>query len=194
MSLYRKIFEGLPQPVGAASAYEYLDEVLPPIWSAAYKTKGGSLAEVTLGGDRGDQGAFTYLFDVQPNGSATDGRVIGAWGISKSEAAGTRDKARIAGLGGGDWSLHHPGRDRGHIFAHTMGGGMDINLFPQLSSVNRAGEWRRMERYAAAHPGTFCFVRPIYRNASWTPAQVEYGIYKLPPADAPGFWFNLFSN
>jgi DNA/RNA non-specific endonuclease len=100
----------------------------------------------------------------------------------------------MAGFLGGVWSDTHPGRDRGHFFAHTMGGGTDINLFPQLASVNRGGEWRRMERYAVEHPGTFCFIRPIYAGTSWTPSQLEYGIYKMPPADAFGFWGNVFPN
>ena len=75
-----------------------------------------------------------------------------------------------------------------------MGGGTDINLFPQLASVNRGGEWRRMERYAAEHPGTFCFIRPIYKGSSWVPSELEYGIYKLPPEEAFSFWGNLFKN
>jgi len=51
-----------------------------------------------------------------------------------------------------------------------------------------------MERYAAEDPGTFCFIRPIYRSSSWVPSELEYGIYKLPPTEALSFWGNLFKN
>jgi len=65
--------------------------------------------------------------------------------------------------------LHWPGRhrDRGHFVAHTSGGGLDLNLFPQAIGLNRGltdkgRRWRSMERYAAHHAGTPLFVRPVY--------------------------------
>ena len=189
-----RILRGLPRPVGGVAACRHLDWELRSVFADAYPTAGGKLSTVTLGGDPGEHGAFSYMFDEQPVGSAIDGRVVAAWGVSRAEPAATRDKGRMAGLLKGVWSALHPGRDRGHFFAHTMGGEMDINLFPQLASVNRVGEWRRMEEYAASHPGTFCSIRPIYRTTTWTPSELEYCIFKLPPADAPGLWFRVFPN
>jgi hypothetical protein len=192
---YVKATRGLPNPLGQAGAFAYLDKVLPPLWIAEYPAHGGELLTVTLGGKAGEPGAVNTLFDLRHKRSRVEDRVVAVWGLSRSEPAGTRDTARMAGfLGGGAWSQAYPGRDRGHFFAHTMGGGLDINLFPQVASINRGGEWRRMERYAAEHPGTFCFIRPIYRTHHWTPAQLEYGIIKLPPSDAFGVWVNQFPN
>ena len=68
-----------------------------------------------------------------------------------------------------------------------MGGGTDINLFPQLASVKSPWRVAQDERYAVEHPGTFCLMADD-TAASWTPSQLEYGIYKMPPADAFGFW------
>ncbi|HEX8831883.1 MAG TPA: hypothetical protein VF705_11995, partial [Longimicrobium sp.] len=58
--------------------------------------------------------------------------------------------------------------------AHSMGGSLDINIFPQRSAVNRGRSpegkrYRAMERYAAAHPGTFVFSRPLYGDHTWVP-------------------------
>jgi hypothetical protein len=194
MDEYLKVGQGVPNPVGHASAVAYLNKVLPLLWATAYPSKGGELLTVTLGGEMGKEGAVSTIFDLRSRKSATDDRVVAVWGVSRAEPANTRDTGRMAGFLSKVWSNNYPGRDRGHFFAHTMGGGTDLNLFPQLASVNRGGEWRRMERYAVEHPGTFCFIRPIYADASWTPAQLEYGIYKMPPADAFQFWGNLFPN
>lgn len=190
---YLKLAGGMQQPVGRAMAIEHLSKVLPPIWANAYPSGDGELVTVTLGGDAGKEGAVSTMFDLRPKGSNIDDRVVAIWGTSRAEPANTRDKGRMAGFLGGVWSSTYPGRDRGHFFAHTMGGGTDINLFPQLASVNRGGEWRRMERYAANNPGSFCFIRPLYAGTSWTPSHLEYGIYQMPPA-AFGFWGNVFPN
>jgi hypothetical protein len=86
------------------------------------------------------------------------------------------------------------GYDRGHFFAHQMGGGLDINLFPQTASVNRRGLWRRMESYCVRNPGTFCFIRPIYADATWRPARLEYGILKREERRPIEFWVHAFDN
>ena len=160
MDVYYKVARDVPQPVGRHSAIAYLNKVLPPIWASQYSGTAGELLTVTLGGKQGENGAVSTMFDLQPKKSGTHNRVVAVWGLSKAEPAETRDKSRMAGFLQGAWSLAYPGRDRGHFFAHTMGGGTDINLFPQLASVNRGGEWRRMEQYAADNPGTFCFIHP----------------------------------
>ncbi|MBL6077554.1 DNA/RNA non-specific endonuclease [Belnapia sp. T18] len=193
MEIYLKLIEEIPQPVARDTAFAKLDERLQEIWIEAYPMTGGELLTVTLGGKPGEAGAVSTLFDLQPKGSKTEDRVVAVWGISKSEPANTRDTSRMAGFLNGVWSPTYAGRDRGHFFAHTMGGGTDINLFPQLAAVNRGGEWRRMERFAVENPGTFCFIRPIYRGSSWTPAELEYGIYTMPPQPFR-FWGNLFPN
>ena len=74
-----------------------------------------------------------------------------------------------------------------------MGGGLDINLFPQVKATNRGGLWRKMERYCAANLGTFCFIHPIYRDQSWRPAALEYGIFKTAEANIT-FCGHMFDN
>ena len=109
---------------------------------------------------------FAYLFDVKY------GRLIAAWGVSRGRHAGARDRSRMAG---------HPlsaGRDyhRGHAIPHTLGGPTDINLVPQLGSVN-VGAFRPLEREAVATPGTLYFTHWIYaRGPSQQPERVEQGL------------------
>ena len=194
MNIYLRVAQDAPQPVGRRSVIAYLSKVLPPIWASQYTAPGEELLTVTLGGKEGENGTVSTMFDLRSKRSNIDDRVVAVWGLSKAEPASTRDTGRMAGFLGGVWSTAYPGRDRGHFFAHTMGGGTDINLFPQISSVNRGGEWRRMERYAVDNPGTFCFIRPIYKGSSWTPSELEYGIFKLPPKDPFKFWGNIFPN
>ena len=194
MEVYHKIGANVPQPVGRNSAIAYLNQALPPLWASQYPGAGGELLTVTLGGKQSQNGAVSTMFDLQPKNSRIESRVVAVWGLSKSEPANTRDTGRMAGFLNGVWSSFYSGRDRGHFFAHTMGGGTDINLFPQVASVNRGGEWRRMERFAAENPGTFCFIHPIYKGLSWTPSQLEYGIFMLPPTSPFKFWGNTFPN
>jgi hypothetical protein len=74
--------------------------------------------------------------------------------------------------------------DRGHFMSHRQGGGLDINLFPQLADVNQGRgadgvAYRSLERMCAAG-NVFCFSRPIYDDGSWVPAQLEYGVFHEP--------------
>lgn len=131
---------------------------------------------------------FTYLFDqASANTNDVEDRLVAAYGISREEE-GKRDKNRqreflkvkgSRGLfisGKGDF-------DRGHVIACSMGGGLDVNLFPQRPKLNQgtseAGRiYRTMEVYAEQNPGTFVFSRLIYNDDSWVPSALEYGIMK----------------
>lgn len=71
--------------------------------------------------------------------------------------------------------------DRGHIIAQSLGGGMDINLFPQKRTFNqRKSEegnlYRNMETRAERSPNAFVFSRPIYADDSWVPHKIDYGV------------------
>ena len=158
-----------------AAVLQHLDKTLPDLWQLEYLDMPGSttnLVTVTFGDDTRNGHFCRYLFDhasAQPPSDELTGddvnhvaedRVAAVWGTSRLEPAGTRDKSRMKGFLRGGWADTQD--DRGHFFAHTMGGGLDINLFPQAARLNRSALWRRMERYCAGHPGTFCFVRPIY--------------------------------
>jgi hypothetical protein len=190
-------------PADRVSIVSRLDEALPRLWHADYLAMPGStdnLVTVTFG-DETRAGPFCrYLFDhstdplrqnlPDEDGTAED-RVVAVWGTSREPDSRARDKARMRGFPLGPSAAHD---DRGHFFAHTMGGGLDINLFPQTPHVNRRGLWRKMETYCSQNPGTFSFIRPIYVDTTWRPARLEYGIVKLIEGKAPELWSHLFDN
>jgi hypothetical protein len=128
-----------------------------------------------------DQG-FTFLYDqTSANGSDVEDRLVAAYGWSIANEQ-KKDESRMKGFLGGGIDIPDKGRfDKGHVLAHSMGGGLDVNLFPQRPELNRgrsvAGRvYRRMEKYAAAHVGTFVFSRLIYSDRSWVPSSLEYGV------------------
>ena len=197
MDRYRRVARDAPNPNGRAAVIDYLNKKLPPLWDADYRATtrdSGELLTITFQ-DKSDPGSFVNtMFDLHSGRSGTEDRVVAVWGLSRTEPASTRDKQRMKGYLEGVWSDAHPGRDRGHFFAHTMGGGVDINLFPQLARVNRGGKWRELERYAADHPGTYCFIHPIYAGTSWTPSRLEYGIFQTAPGEVFKFRGDTFEN
>jgi hypothetical protein len=116
---------------------------------------------------------FSYLFDV------ANERLIAAWGVSRGRAAHARDGSRMRGHPLGGPPLFH----RGHAIAHRLGGGLDINLVPQLGSVN-TGAFRKLENEAIAKPGSLYFTYWIYGSGTGQrPSGVEQGL--LVPGAAP---------
>lgn len=141
-------------------------------WAAGYERQtGNSLVEVELG-------PYVYSFDIAAQ------RLVCARGHSIAPSA-PRDASRQRG--------HPPapaGDHKGHVFAHSIGGGMDINLVPQLAAVNLGREWRAIETLAAENLGMAVAVRLIYDDDSQRPAAFEYGF------DHPetGFQLHWWSN
>jgi hypothetical protein len=116
---------------------------------------------------------FSYLFDIAP------GRLIAAWGVSRGPNHAKRDAARMRGHPLSDGSNYH----RGHAIPHSLGGPTDINLVPQLGSLN-VGAFRRLERAAVATPGALYFTYWIYGpRDGQKPRFVEQGL--LLPNGAP---------
>lgn len=163
-------------------------------WATQYDARAGrptQVFEIT-------EGALTFLFDAAPTlvgvgGPHAADRVVAVWGCSR-RPEGRRDRARMAGLVPNPPSWSGRGRDRGHFVAHSAGGGLELNVFPQASLLNRGRSgpgrtWRQMERYAAKHPGTALFVRPVYEGPGWAPNTIEYGLLK-----DDGLWFKRFAN
>jgi hypothetical protein len=153
--------------------------VLVPVWLAAYRGTtiwDSEVIEVV-------QGGLVYLFDAAPTLhrlDAGDDRVVAVWGLSSAPTS-ARDGGRLAGFlaGRSRWSGRKT--DRGHLVAHSAGGGLDMNLVPQAAAVNRGrGEqgkrWRAIERHIATHPGTPLFVRPTYHDGTWVPIGFDYGL------------------
>jgi len=127
-------------------------------------------------------------------------RLVVAYGIS-SKPQLPRDRSRIRGFPDVNVGVRAVlGEraflaDRGHYLAHASGGDLDINLFPHRRDLNRGWKddgrrFRQMERYVAAHPGTFFYHRPIYDDDSWIPNELEYGVL----VDDVHWWVSAFKN
>jgi len=143
---------------------EDLPGKLVPLWCDDYCLKNPRADLVAIDLDESGT-SFTYLFDINLQ------RTIVAYGVpifSKHR----RDAGRMAGhpLSAG------PDFHRGHLMAHSIGGGTDINLVPQLGKLN-IGQFRVLERkvrdLAMKNLPCLYFVRPIYTNKSQTPGMFE---------------------
>lgn len=173
---------------------KFLIETLPGLWIDRYHEMVDHEPYILDVPDRG----FNFLFDLtlakydknDPN--RPDDRVVAAYGLSKAPES-KRDASRIRGFG--PIGRDRGATDKGHLMAHSMGGSLDINVIPQRPEVNRGRSaegrrYRAMERYAAKHPGTLVFSRPIYADDTWVPHALEYGVL-LPE---PGLWVERFPN
>jgi hypothetical protein len=187
-------YSRLVRDAKASSAEElatFLEAELPYEWVDAYRL----VADCDPNIWRIQIESFEYLFDhvtelVQRKERAVedagDDRVVAVHGRSKPGVE-PRPASILRGAPRGAAEvlpdLGARGYDRGHLMAHSMGGGTFINIFPQLSAVNRGKskqgrEFRAMERYCSNHPGTYCFARPIYDGPTFLPAALEYGVLK----------------
>lgn len=158
-------YHGIVQRFAQGQRYHTIETGLIPLltgeWLAEYDRlfPRSDIVEVTTEG-------FTYLFDI------VAGRLIAAWGFSRGKHTGARDKSRMAGHPLGAGSLYH----RGHAIPHTLGGPTDINLVPQLGSVN-VGPFRVLEKRAVATPGALYFTYWRYGpGLSQKPIGVDQGL------------------
>jgi hypothetical protein len=183
---YTYILGQLKSQKNEVSADE-LGELLVDHWCEQYRLMTPSktnILQFTVDG-------FEYLFDftselvsrnvIDPKQQVED-RVVAVFGCSK-EAIKKRDINRQRGFLGPTKRVFGSNYDKGHFIGHSLGGGLDINLFPQRRVINRGWSargkvFRSMEQYCALNPGTFCFSRPIYRDLTWRPSELEYGILK----------------
>lgn len=139
-------------------------------------------------------GSAYFMFDLVAE------RVALAYAIS-SPGLMKRDSSRIRGFPNVNKSIqrvmgqHAFLADKGHFVGHASGGCLDINLFPQRRKLNRGWSvegkrYRAMERYVAAHKGSFFYHLPIYDDTSWIPAELEFAI--LLPTNI--WWSERFAN
>jgi len=167
---------------------------LPHAWLSRYERMCVGPTNVLVVPAEGFEYLFDYSADLIARGllPASPGRedqVVAVFGRSFRARAG-RPASRIAGFPGSD-----DRGDRGHFLAHAAGGGVDINLFHQDLRLNRGRSlqgrlYRRMERYCAAHPGTFCFSRPLYTDEGARPAEIEFGVLRSDGT----LWVEVFDN
>jgi hypothetical protein len=129
-------------------------------WLGQYRSSTGTSEIVEV-----SYNTFRYLFDT------IEDRLIAAWGVSEGKCTEPRPATRMAGHPLANGPLYH----RGHAIPHTLGGGVDINLVPQLGSVN-IGAFRKLEKRAVATPGSLYFTHWLYPPTnSQTPSNVEQG-------------------
>lgn len=171
---------------------DYLEAELAHRWYQAYAA--ATPHEVNVQRVVGGDGA-RVLFDLVEalvlegridEAEAVPDRVVAVQGRSKPPSA-ERDAARLRSFPlGAAAAIHAAGGsafDRGHLLSHAGGGGLDVNLVPQLRALNRGWSeqgrrFRAMEAYAAERPGTYCFARPIYTTRTDHPRWIELGVLR----------------
>ena len=163
---------------------------LSEIWICSYSKQSllsPSILSITLED-------FTFLWDE------TYERVVVAYGTSSHNSQSPkriREKSRIAYYYRNFISRYqiNTATDTGHFIAHSFGGGLDMNLFPQKRDVNRGYSpegiaYRKMESSVLDNPGSFLFSRPLYYDETWQPFYIEYGVQH--PGKTP--YIRVFTN
>jgi hypothetical protein len=177
----------------------YLRKNLPLKWQQVYAATTSHEANIV----RVERGTFEYFCDSYSGLEALGevafdqrvrDRVIGALGVSVPVR-----RRRRRGFPDG-WlelpeELDGSNRDKGHLIAHSIGGGLDVNVFSQDRELNRGvseqgKSYRQMEKYCYEHPGTFCFSRPVYADTTSIPRWLEFGLIK----EDGNLWIEVFEN
>lgn len=181
------------------SLVEFLRQRLPVKWIEVYSaTVSHSNTVVKV-----KRGTFEYLYDLYSGLEALGevafdqrirDRVIGVFGTS-APRHGPRHGSLQNGCLDLPEELAASPRDRGHFIAHSIGGGLDINVFLQDRDLNRGVSgtgklFREMERYCLFNPGTFCFSRPVYADTTSIPRWLEFGLIK----EDGSLWVEVFEN
>ena len=187
---YDKLFSRMPEGDLASAAVEFASTTLIHEWMAEYKLMTPHATNIV----RVALETFTYVYDLYseleamgevPYSKDIEDRLVAAFGTSKPPAY-AREAGRLRGWIGPTEEFLGAGRDKGHFIAHSIGGHIDrfeINLFSQSRRANRGWSvggkrYRRMEKYCAANPGTFCFTRPLYGDQTSKPSGLEFGILR----------------
>jgi hypothetical protein len=181
----------------------FLSEVLPYEWADVYRRLNPHRANIW----RVPYNGFEYLFDhsseLVAQGEVSEeevveDRLVAVHGRSQVGRGNRRDSLMRKHPLGPIHFINPQSRikyDKGHFIAHSLGGGLHINLFPQSTAVNRGWSesgklFRSMERYCQEHPGIYCFSRPLYKGHSFHPYEIEYGVLKADET----LWVNSFPN
>jgi len=166
-----KTYEDLVASGQGGKDISFLPALFMPIWCDDYYDLNPQADLVTA--DLAESGSsFTYLFDLARS------RIVVACGVPIAISY-PRDMSRQGGhprLMDKSGKKPRKGFVKGHLIAHSIGGGMDINFVPQLGSMNR-GEFRKIENLAQKNAlenvKSFYFVRAIYNNDSSVPHKLE---------------------
>jgi hypothetical protein len=117
----------------------------------------------------------TFAFD-QATGADREPRTVAAYARTIRPPA-RRDRSRQARFPMPP-RLLVAGYERGHLVAHATGGGLDANVFAQAGHINQGRSpqgrrYRRLERLAAATPGSHLVHRLIYGDGTTIPDLTE---------------------
>ena len=139
----------------------------------------------------------TYFYDLtESTGSSVHDRLVAAHCFSKTvEKKRDKSRARSSHKGAMVNPMNGVLYDKGHALAHSIGGGLDVNLFPQLAEINRGRSekgklFRAMEQFSSSNPGTFTYIRLFYNDETWFPNSFEYGVMK----ENGEIWNEVFLN
>jgi hypothetical protein len=169
MAHYLRLSSLIPSAEAAAKGgdpWRRVIDYLVDVWLDDYRSPGADIVETRASN-------FSYLFDVAAE------RLLAAWGVSQGRHGEKRDSARMRGSPQSAGPHYH----RGHAIPHSLGGPTDINLVPQLGSVN-VGPFRRLEIQAVETPGSLYFTYWKYLGSGGQmPGGVDQGL--LIPGQAP---------
>jgi hypothetical protein len=177
----------------------HLAEQLPFAWLDVYRELTPHPINVLRVTDNG----FLYIYDHYSQLEATgkipfdksiEDRLVGALGFSR-KGTDKRNIARQRGWVGPTEKHWGKENDKGHFIAHTLGGGLEINVFVQRRDLNRGWSiegklYRSMEKFCLEHPGTFFFHRAFYEDLTSRPSALEFGLLK-PNGE---LWIERFKN
>lgn len=121
-----------------------------------------SIVEVALADD-------VYVFDI------ANERLIAWTGLSERQEQ-ERDAYRLKKMPLGERKGDDRAYHRSHVKSHAEGGGIDMNIFPGLASLNLSKAWTDLEKYAREHLGTQHSVQLIYDDDTQVPARLEVEI------------------
>lgn len=179
-------FETIIKSTGSTTPAELFDHFkneLWGLWAEEYARESSDLyGDITCQGFWGGFQFIIDLTDLDPCPGLPETRVVAAFGVSTLAAVQkNRDTMKT-------YWRHVPllferygaTYNKGHFIAHSMGGPIDVNLFPQIAHVNlgkspEGKRFRTMEKYVASRPGTFVFARPVYCDLTDCPLALEFG-------------------
>jgi hypothetical protein len=201
--IYEIDYNGLFSQILASpmeSKIKFLSEKLPDQFHEKYLLMTPRIINLC----RYEIGSFEYIYDdyatletkgIVPYSPTIESRVVGVLGLSNPPVAPRKDASRRSGWVGQTGKYFGANTDKGHFIAHTMGGGLECNLFAQRRDINqgkseRGKVFREMEKYCARHAGTFCFNRPLYSEDTSRPRMIEFGLLM----ESGELWVERFEN
>jgi hypothetical protein len=180
----------------------FLQDELPYEWMRVYETRSPQRANLHRIAFHSGEYVFDLITPLVQQGrvaakNSVDDRIVAVHGRARPATTARQDgilRGHTRSAADVLPTLRADGYDRGHFFAHTLGGALYVNIFPQLRCVNRGWSpegkrFRAMEAYALTHR-SYCFARPIYAGYSYHPAVLEYGLLR----DDMTLWVDAFPN